>query len=126
MNQSPFINSPFSLAIATGYSLISIILIAPIYYQYSLINPGYMNFYRAMGADLPGITQLILRVYELSYLFSLLVVGIAIVFYIKNKKSGSSKVLFIILNIALVLSLVWREFAMYALQLPAFEMMRIQ
>lgn len=84
-----------------------------------------MNFYSAMSSDLPVITQLMLRAYDESYLFSILVVTFAALFYIKHKKSGSSTILFVLLNAALLLCLTWREFAMLALQLPAFEVMKI-
>ena len=107
-----------SIYIVFFSNLFSLLLITPIYNQVPVVSASYIPLYKSLGADLPLITNIVLKMYQASYVFSIAVALFSVLFYFKNKANFIKGIYFLLLNVAVIFCFVWSMFVDYALQLP--------
>lgn len=124
MHQRSSLTNAFAGTVSCFYVLISALLIIPTYYKVPTYSLSFIKQYKALNADLPTVTKVVLGVSEISYVFIVGVLVFSALFVYKNLKKGTSLLLFVCMNLALLLCLCWSEFVSYSLTLPMIQLLR--
>lgn len=116
---------PLRLTVAITYPLLAAILLAPTF-LYPRWLTGYQDIYNRLGADLPDITRLVFNLQPYSASLFLLVIAAAGWFKSGTRRGHPRVASFVLLNLTLLACIAWRELAVYAYQLPALQLLRMQ
>ena len=115
----------YTWLLPTVYILFSLLVIGPVYYYGQMFSDQLKAIFSSMGADLPPITLLVQFVYPYSFILNLVTAGCAIGFYIVLSQGRLHRFAFSLLNLCLVSCILWSSFAIFALNLPVIQLLKI-